>query len=213
MPQPEADYAIEIDENEMSPADQLALRQLREDQALRDERDRVDRELAQVQARAAETADPSAEIAQGVVVDTGDTIEMMGRKFRVADKVGLMPLLKFASASEMRTSDPRALSAIYSMLKNCIYEGVPGCGACATCRAGDEENCKSYDPGDWGEFERHAIDAKAEADDLMPVVSQVMEIISGRPTELPAGSSAGRRGTRGASTASTSGARGRASRH
>jgi hypothetical protein len=212
MPQPEADYAIDLDENELSPADQLALRQLREDQALRDERDRVDRELAQVQARAAEASDPSAEIAQGVVVATGDTIEMMGRKFRVADKVGLMPLLKFANASDMSTADPRALSAIYSMLKNCIYPGTPGCGTCVTCRAGNEEGCRSYNPGDWEAFEQHAIDAKAEADDLMPVVTQVMEIISGRPTELPAGSSAGRRGTRAGSTASTSGARGRASR-
>lgn len=212
MPQPEADYQVDIDETELSEPDQEALRQLREDQRLREERERVDRELAVIQARAAEAADPAAAVAEGVVVKTGDTITMMDREFRVASKVGLMPLLKFASASEMNTSDPRALAAVYSMLKDCIYEGAPACGECQTCKTGNDTDCKSYDPGDWGEFEQHAIDTKAEADDLIPVVAQVMEIISGRPTAPPNSSSPGRRTMRVASTGSSSGGRAKGSR-
>jgi hypothetical protein len=212
MPQPDADYEIDLDENELDEPSQEALRQLRADQELQAERAKVDRELAVIQGRTVEADDPAAEINEGVVVASGDTIEMMGKNFRVADKVGLMPLLKFASASDMSTTDPRALSAIYDMLKDCIHPGTPGCGSCSTCQSGEEHNCKSFDPGDWGLFERHAIDTKAEADDLIPVVSQVMEIISGRPTRPRDGSSAGQRGTSGSSTGSTSGRRGKASK-
>lgn len=212
MPQPEADYQIDLDENELDDSSQEALRQLREDQALQAERNKIDRELAVIQGRAAEADDPAGEVNEGVIVETGDTITMMGKKFRVAEKVGLMPLLKFASASDMSSTDPRALSAIYDMLKDCIHPGTEACGDCPSCKVGDEESCSSYDPGDWPSFERHAIDTKAEADDLIPVVGQVMEIISGRPTRQPAGSSAGQRGTSGSSTVRTSGRRARGSK-
>jgi hypothetical protein len=168
-----------------------------------------DRELAVVQARAA--AAEGADVAEGVVTDSGK-VELVGRKFRIAEKIGLMPLLKFASASDMTTEDPRALSAVYSMLKDCIYEGRAGCGSCEKCKDGQEMSCKLYDKGDWGDFEQHAIDTKADADELLAVVNQVLEVISGRPTQPPAGSSPGRRATRRASTGNSSGKRGGASR-
>jgi hypothetical protein len=194
MPEPEADYEIEWDElPKLQPPPPPS----------------PDRELAVVQARAA--AADGAKIAEGVVDNSGK-VELLGRHFRVAEKVGLMPLLKFASASEMSTDDPRALAAVYSMLKDCIYEGSPGCGECADCKADREESCKSYDKGDWGDFETHAIETKADAEELLDVVTSVLEIVSGRPTQPPSGSSAGRRTTRVASTGTSSGRRGRASR-
>jgi hypothetical protein len=175
-----------------------------------------DRELAVVQARAA--AADGAEVTEGVVTESGK-VELVGRKFRIAEKIGLMPLLKFASASDMSTEDPRALSAVYSMLKDCIYEGRPGCGECERCKGdeekgvpGDEKMCKVYDKGDWADFEQHAIETKADADELLAVVNQVLEVISGRPTEPRAGSSSGRRATRRVSTGNSSGKRGGASR-
>jgi hypothetical protein len=196
MPQPEADYEIEWDDEPLPPITPPPPPS-------------PDRELAVVQARAA--AAEGAEIAEGVIDESGK-VELIGRKFRVAEKIGLMPLLKFASASDMSTEDPRALSAVYSMLKDCIYEGRPGCGTCEHCKADKEESCKAYDKGDWADFEQHAIDTKADADELLEVISQVMEIISGRPTSPPPGSSAGRRVTRRVSTGNTSAKRGRASR-
>jgi hypothetical protein len=168
-----------------------------------------DRELAVVQARAA--AADGANIAEGTVIDSGK-VELIGRQFRIAEKIGLMPLLKFASASDMSTEDPRALAAVYSMLKDCIYEGSPGCGSCEHCKADRETSCKAYDKGDWGNYEQHAIDTKADAEELLAVVSQVMEVISGRPTKPPGGSSAGARATRRASTGNSSARRGRASK-
>lgn len=203
MPEAEADYEIEWDDEplpKLTPPPPPS----------------VDRELAVVQARAA--AADGAKIADGVVDESGK-VELLGRKFRVAEKIGLMPLLKFASASDMSTEDPRALSAVYSMLRDCIYEGRPGCGTCERCTGdpengvtGDQKMCKLYDKGDWADFEQHAIDTKADADELLEVISQVMEVISGRPTSPPPGSSAGRRVTQRVSTGNTSAKRGRASR-
>jgi hypothetical protein len=168
-----------------------------------------DRDLAMVQARAARA--DGAKVADGTVIDAGK-VELLGRQFRIAEKIGLMPLLKFASASDMTTDDPRALSAVYSLLRDCIYEGSPGCGECEACTADNESTCKSYDKGDWGDFERHAMDTKADADELLAVITQVLEVVSGRPTKPPAGSSAGRRATRRVSTGNSSAGRGRASR-
>jgi len=204
MPNTEADYEIDWDK----PLPAIPVPQPKPVAQAPD----ADRDLAVVQARAVQAE--GGEISEGAVVedDDSDKVELLGRKFRMSDKVGLMPLLKFASASDMSTDDPRALSAIYAMLRDCIYEGKPGCRECQFCKAGDEEGCAQYEKGDWAEFERHAIDTKAEGDDLLEVVSQVMEKLSGRPTQQPGGSSTGQRTTRRASTGNSSGRRGRGSR-
>lgn len=171
-----------------------------------------DAELAQIQGQAAEIPQPppaaEVEVAEGTVVTSARTVEFMGERFRVAEKIGLMPLLKFSAHADMNTSDPGALAAMYSMLKDSIHEGTPACGKCIRCKNGDEEGCAAADPGDWKRFEQHAIDTKADADELLDVITRVIELISGRPTEQPSGSSPGRQSTRGASTARSS-ARGR----
>lgn len=206
MPDAEADYEIEWDDEPLPKIEPPKPRP----------RPDPDRELAVVQARAA--AADGADVAEGTVTDSGK-VELLGRHFRVAEKIGLMPLLKFASASDMSTEDPRALAAVYSMLKDCIYEGRPGCGECERCLgdeeagiAGNERMCKDYDKGDWTAFENHAMETKADADELLTVVTQVLEIVSGRPTAPPSGSSAGRRVTRRASTGNTSARRAKGSR-
>ena len=200
MPDAEADYEIDWDDNvPVAPA--------RPPVPVRAAIPvRADRDLAEVQASAA-----AKDIKDGVVA-TGDTVELLGEKFRIADRIGLMPLLKFASASDVDVQDPRALSAMYALLRDCIYAGTPACGECETCEAGNDSACKSYDRGDWGRFEEHAMITKADADDLMEVVQKVLEIVSGRPTPPRSGSSAGVRRTQRASTGSKSGGRGRASR-
>ena len=111
-------------------------------------------------------------------------VELQGAWFRIAAKVGLMPLMKFAHAadSDIDTSDLGALSAVYDMLRDCI------------------------DPADWAAFERHAIDVKAGADELLPVVQQAIEILAARPTPPPSGSPDGRPGTSASSTGNSSAA-------
>ncbi len=203
MPDPEADYEIEIDWTEAEQLPKIEPPRPRPVPAT------PDRDLAVVQARAAQGQ--GAKVAEGTVIDNGK-VELLGKQFRVAEKIGLMPLLKFASASEMTTEDPRALSAVYSLLRDCIFSGTPGCGECEACTAGDESTCKSYDKGDWAAFENHAMDTKADAEELLAVITQVLEIVSGRPTPPRAGSSPGRRGTQRSSTGNSSGARGKASK-
>ena len=76
----------------------------------------------------------------------------------------------------------------------------------------DPTACKDWDPGDWRAFEDHACESKAEAEDLMSVVTKTIELVAGRPTQRPSGSSPSPRRTQGASTARSSARRGRGSR-
>lgn len=219
MPQSEADYEIDFSEDEdrilaEARADaQAAAEEAR--RAAEAEANKTDRELAVIQARGAVADGSELTVVEGsAVVDDGNSIEFMGKRFRIAEKIGLMPLLKFASAADsgLDTEDQRGLAAMYAMLRDCIYAGTPACGECPDCKAGRDTQCKAYEKGDWGAFEDHAIETKADGDELFPVINQVIEIISGRPTQPQGGSSATQRGTRRGSTGSTSGGRGRASK-
>jgi hypothetical protein len=201
-----------------------------------------DADLAVIQGQAAdlEPQEKAAVAVAGKIITSERTVELLGRRFRIADRVGLMPLLKFSAFADVSTSDPRALGAMYAMLKDCIHPGTPACGECAACqpeRCGqcrgcervrdadadpdaspclvntpDESQCKSFDPGDWRAFEDHACEAKADADDLLDFLSKTIELISGRPTQPPPTSSPGRRSTRDASMARSSARRGTGSK-
>lgn len=217
MPDPEADYTIDWDD---APEPPVARRPAPEPWSPGEDEDdgpaipaTADRELAVIQGAAARKASAQDQGKEGkVVASSWSRVTLHGKEFRIAERVGLMPLLKFASSSDVDTADPRALSAMYALLRDCIYEGTPGCGECEQCEADNERACKSYDRGDWGEFEEHAMITKADAEDLLDVVSKVLEIVSGRPQQPRSGSSAGSRQTRRASTARSSGKGGRASR-
>jgi hypothetical protein len=122
---------------------------------------------------------------------TARTIEFKGQRFRIADKIGLMPLMRFAHAAsqDLDTDDLEGLAAVYTMLRDCIHPGTPACGGCGAC-ATDPTSCPSYDPGDWRKFEAWATETKADGEELLPVVGQVIEILTARPTKGPSGSSA-----------------------
>jgi hypothetical protein len=104
-----------------------------------------------------------------------------GQYFRIAESVGLMPLLKFAhAASSGLTEDSmEGMAAMYAMVRDCI------------------------DPADWDRFERFAIESRAEGEHIMTVVEQAMEVITSRPTARPSGSSSpGRKSSRKSSSGS-----------
>jgi hypothetical protein len=173
-----------------------------------------DAELAGIQGSVAGVEQPpAAEIVVADKIVTSDrTVEFMGKRFRIAEKIGLMPLLKFSAFADVNVQDPRALGALYAMLKDCIHPGNPGCGKCADCEAGSNQACPEFDPGDWRAFEDHACESKADADELMDVVTKTIELVAGRPTQPPSPSSPGRPGTRAGSTARSSARRARGSR-
>lgn len=161
-----------------------------------------DREMAEVQAAAAGLTPVVTGTAQQM-----QRVTFLGKEFRIADRIGLMPLLKFASAQDMNTEDPRALAAMYALLRDCIYEGHPGCGDCDACDNDQETQCPVYDKGDWRAFEDHAMVTKADAEDMLDVVSKVVELIAARPTPPRSGSSDGGRTTSRSSTGNSSGRR------
>src|SRR5215831_2686494 len=107
-----------------------------------------DTELAKIQATANGKAPPPAaevEVA-GKVIASSRTVELLGRRFRIADKIGLMPLLKFSAFADMDVQDGRALGALYAMLRDCIHPGHPGCGECQFCapeRCGECPSCQA----------------------------------------------------------------------
>lgn len=111
-----------------------------------------------------------------------DTIEFFGEQYRCADKIGLMPLMRFAKVAKsgVDTNELEALAVMYDMIEQCL--------------ADDE----------WARFEAAADKNRADGDDLMKVVSDVFEVVSNRPTSRPSESSDGPQTTSERSTAGSS---------
>ena len=179
----DAGLDIDFDTDAGISPEAAALQALREHQGITDAD--TDAELAAIQGQVAAATPDSAMNGKTL---PGRTVELKGRKFRIAKSVGLMPMLKFSAYADMEVQDPRALGAMYAMLRDVIHED------------------------DWRAFEDHAVDSKADADDLLDVITKAMELIAGRPTEQPGPSSRGRRAISGGSTASSSARRGKGSR-
>jgi hypothetical protein len=174
----------------------------------------MDAELARMQAQAAglEQPDEPGEVVDGEVIAKHKTVPFLGKEFRIADKIGAMPLLKFSMYADMAVQDPKAMAAMYAMLRDCIWPGTPACGECEACQDEDETACASYDQGDWRAFEDHAMEQRAEAEDLLDVITKTMELMAGRPTARPSRSRTGPRAISGGSTGRSSGKRAKGSR-
>ncbi len=100
-------------------------------------------------------------------------VEFGGEAFTTAEKIGLMPLMRFAKVAKAGADagDMDGLAALYDLLKQCIA------------------------PSDWARFEAVADRTQAEGDELMAVVGKVFEALSERPTRSPSDSSDGRTST------------------
>ncbi|MFD6565393.1 hypothetical protein [Micromonospora profundi] len=112
--------------------------------------------------------------AEGVeIVGGGDKVTFMGDSYRVAEKIGMMPLLRFAVVAKAgaQSDDMEGFAAMYALIRDCI------------------------DASDWDRFESDATVKKADQDDLLKVVTDVIEIVTARPTRRPADSSDGPQNT------------------
>lgn len=127
----------------------------------------TDRELAAVQLAHTDKAalsEATVEAVEGKVVGAkewdyvtlgeGDSKE----KYRIREKIGAMAMFKWSAASELSSDDPRALGAIYALLKSLIHKE------------------------DWQKFEDQALNEDADAEELLDVITASLELISGRPT-------------------------------
>jgi hypothetical protein len=146
----------------------------------------------------------SVQTAVEGVVENDGKVEFMGAYFKMADRIGLMPLLKFAHASSkgVDSTDMEGLAALYSMIRDCIDQEKPT-EERPNPETGELETVP-VGPSEFDRFETHATEMKAEADDLMSLVQRVIEAIAARPTRPPGDSSAGRQTTSENSKASSS---------
>lgn len=132
----------------------------------------TDRELAAVQLSVADKnalTEDTVKAVEGNVVGKKeyDHVELAGKKFRVREKIGAMAMLKWSAASELNTDDPRALGAIYAMIKSVIHKD------------------------DWHAFEEYALDNDFDGEELLDVISKALELVAGRPTVPSSPSSTG----------------------
>lgn len=140
---------------------------------------------------------------EGVLVDDPRKVEFKSQTFLMAETIGLMPLLKFAHASSrgIDSNDIEGLVALYEMIRDCIDQERPKVKQ--TDEATGETKTVEL-PSEWERFQQHAIDTKAEAEDLMSLVQVVISRIAARPTQPPGDSSAGRPAISASSKASSS---------
>ena len=105
-------------------------------------------------------ADPSVE---------PDQFKFYGELFTVAERVGAMPLLRFAAVADSgaHADEMAGLAAMHELLRDCLA------------------------PGDWSRFQKVAADNKADAEELMAVCGAIYEAVTGRPTQRPAASAVG----------------------
>lgn len=98
-----------------------------------------------------------------------DTFTFFGEEIRVADEIGLMPIMDFAEAADagLDAGQMEGLAAIRRMLRDCI------------------------EPEDWPRFHATAVSNKADANLLLEVVQTVMEVVTGRPTDRDSDSPSG----------------------
>lgn len=97
------------------------------------------------------------------------TIEYAGERFALADRIGLMPLMRFAHLARagVDSDDMEGLDAMYALLKQCFTDEA------------------------WSKFEAAAERTRADGEELMGVVKQAIEAIAARPTGRPSDSSGG----------------------
>lgn len=138
------------------------------------------------------THEVQAAVEGAPVMDDDESIEFMGDRFRLAESIGLMPLLAFANASKsgMDSDDLEGMAAMYALIRDTVDQ--------TRVQRKDEDDKLVFDaagdpvwegPSDWQRFERHAIETKAEGEDLMGFISKAMGVISARPRKRRGSSS------------------------
>lgn len=110
-----------------------------------------------------------------------DTIEFFGQKFRLAERIGIMPMIAFANASKngLDTDDMDGLAAMYRLIRSVIHR--PPLYDDHGQRVVDENGKTLRDESEWLRFEQVAEDELAEGEDVMEFVNKAMEVMSARP--------------------------------
>lgn len=99
----------------------------------------------------------------------GKSITRWGVQFELADKIGLMPLMRFAhiARSGVDSDDMEGLDAMYTLLRQCFTDEA------------------------WPRFEDVSSKNAAQGDELFAVVTEAISAMTERPTGRPSDSSDG----------------------
>lgn len=132
---------------------------------------------------------------EGVPDGDGDYVEFLGEVFRLADRVGIAPLIHFGFASKkgLDSEDMEGLAAMYSLIRSVIHR--PPLLDDNGVQLRDTNGKRLRDEREWQRFWEHAEDELADGDDIMGFVNKAMEIMSARPTKPREDSSASSRTT------------------
>ena len=136
--------------------------------------------------------------SEGVLERHEDRVEFMGRKFRLAETIGLMPLMRFAHASQngLDSDDMEGMAALYSMIRDCVDQTRPQepmlDGTTGEPMRDESGEAVMVDTGksEWDRFQDHATVTKAEGEDFMEFISAAIKVISARPPRRRGSSSA-----------------------
>lgn len=98
-----------------------------------------------------------------------EQVTFCGEQFDIADRIGLMPLMRFAKVAQdgVDSTELAGLVAMYDLLEQCVA------------------------PHEWARFQATADQHRADSETLMGVVTTVIELLSARPTSRPSDSSDG----------------------
>lgn len=109
------------------------------------------------------TADEDARTAKETRAKA-HTVPLREKEFRLAEDVGIMPLMEWAAASDVDVASADGLRAVFYVLKDIVH------------------------PDEWAEFRKFTRENKASADELLDFANAGLEVLAGRPTEESTGS-------------------------
>lgn len=83
----------------------------------------------------------------------------LSKDFRLAEDVGIMPLMEWAASSDRDVASADGLRAVFYVLQDAVHED------------------------NWAEFRQWSRENKAAAGDLLDFANAALEALAGRPTE------------------------------
>jgi hypothetical protein len=127
-----------------------------------------DTRAATTQLRVADQSARTGKDTRAKVAKEGTlTAPLRKREFRLAEDVGIMPLMEWAAASDRDVASADGLRAVFYVLQDAVHED------------------------DWAEFRKFAREEKVDATELLEFANSALEALAGRPTEDATGSSDG----------------------
>lgn len=130
------------------------------------------------------TQDVQEAIEGAVEMDDENSIEFLDKRFRLAERIGLMPMLAFAAASKkgLDSADMDGLAAMFALIRDCIDQSREQAVDADGKPVFDDDGSPRYEgPSQWMLFEQHCYDKQATGEELMEFIGKAMSAVAARP--------------------------------